>query len=60
MFLEFEDNARKELHVKANQFGWLAVQDIGELSYQGTRFLDFTRMVENRIGKACLRDKQVL
>ncbi|MFB9278448.1 DUF2500 domain-containing protein [Cohnella cellulosilytica] len=43
---EFEDRARKELYVKASLFGLLAVQDRGELTYQGTRFLDFAREIE--------------
>lgn len=43
---EFEDHTRKELYVKANLYGLLAVQDVGELTYQGTRFLDFTRRIE--------------
>lgn len=42
---EFEDHTRKELEVKANQFGLLVTGDTGELTYQGTRFLDFTRRI---------------
>lgn len=44
---EFEDHTRKELQVRAHQFGLLVVGDIGELTYQGTRYLDFTRIIEN-------------
>ncbi|MNN95776.1 hypothetical protein D3C81_2146400 [compost metagenome] len=41
---EFEDNTRKELYVKANQYGLNVVGDKGELTYQGTRFKEFTRL----------------
>jgi len=40
---EFEDGQRLELPVRANQFGLIAEGDIGVLTYQGTRFLDFVR-----------------
>jgi len=42
---EFEDNSRTELYVKANQFGLIVVGDQGELTYQGTRFKEFVRLV---------------
>jgi hypothetical protein len=40
---EFEDNTRKELHVKDNHFGLMVIGDHGDLTYQGTRFKDFKR-----------------
>ena len=43
---EFEDNTRKELHVKGKDFGLFVVGDKGDLTYQGTRFLEFTRLIE--------------
>ena len=43
---EFEDKTRIELYVQANNFGLFVVGDIGELNYQGTRFLDFTRIID--------------
>jgi len=44
---EFEDSTRNELHVKSNHFGVFVVGDVGELTYQGTRFLEFTRIIDN-------------
>ncbi|WP_136604849.1 DUF2500 domain-containing protein [Paenibacillus dokdonensis] len=43
---EFEDNSRKELYVKDNQFGMIVVGDIGELTFQGSRFKEFSRIHE--------------
>ncbi|GIP27213.1 hypothetical protein J23TS9_23430 [Paenibacillus sp. J23TS9] len=43
---EFEDNSRKELYVKDNQFGMIVVGDIGELTFQGSRFKEFSRINE--------------
>jgi Protein of unknown function (DUF2500). len=40
---EFEDHTRIELQVRANQYGLIAVGDMGELMYQGTRFKEFNR-----------------
>jgi len=40
---EFEDGSRIELPVKENRFGLIAEGDIGMLTYQGTRFLEFER-----------------
>jgi hypothetical protein len=40
---EFEDSSRLELPVRDNQFGLIAEGDIGMLTYQGTRFLEFMR-----------------
>ncbi|MCL6603684.1 MAG: DUF2500 domain-containing protein [Paenibacillus sp.] len=42
---EFEDSSRVELHVKSNYFGLITVGDQGELTYQGTRFKEFTRQL---------------
>jgi len=33
---EFEDNTRKELQVKANDYGLFVVGDVGELTYRGS------------------------
>jgi len=43
---EFEDNTRKELQVKANDYGLFVVGDVGELTYRGTRFLNFNRIIK--------------
>ena len=40
---ETANGARMELHVPEKIFGYLAEGDRGQLSYQGTRFLDFER-----------------
>ena len=40
---ELEGGKRLELRMKESQFGLLAENDSGTLSYQGTRFLDFQR-----------------
>ena len=42
---ELEDHTRVELHVRANQFGLISIGDQGELTYQGTRFKEFNRIV---------------
>lgn len=39
---EFEDHSRTELQLNGNEFGLIVVGDRGELTYQGTRFKDFT------------------
>ncbi|WP_339315901.1 DUF2500 domain-containing protein [Paenibacillus sp. FSL R10-2734] len=46
---EFEDQTRIELHIKANEFGLISIGDQGELTYQGTRFKEFNRMVANQM-----------
>lgn len=43
---EFEDGGRVELPLKGPQYGLLVEGDFGELTYQGTRFIDFVRMRE--------------
>lgn len=40
---EFEDKSRLELRVKGTIYGQLAEGDQGILTYQGTRFIEFTR-----------------
>ena len=40
---QFESGDRLELHVPHNQFGYLVEGDRGELTFQGTRFLEFER-----------------
>lgn len=40
---EFESGDRLELRVSGKEFGLLADGDIGTLTFQGTRFLDFVR-----------------
>lgn len=44
---EFEDHTRIELHIKDKDFGLISIGDQGELTYQGTRFKQFNRMVVN-------------
>lgn len=39
---ELDDRSRIELQIPANRFGLMVVGDQGELTYQGTRFKDFT------------------
>lgn len=43
---EFDNRTRKELPVSANHFGVIVIGDLGELTYQGTRFKEFTRIIE--------------
>ena len=40
---QFESGDRLELHVPHSQFGYLVEGDRGELTFQGTRFLEFER-----------------
>ena len=40
---EFASQDRLELSVPSQQFGLLAENDTGDLTFQGTRYLDFTR-----------------
>lgn len=40
---EFEDRSRLELRVGRQQFGYIVEGDKGTLTYQGTRFKEFSR-----------------
>lgn len=40
---EFEDRSRLELEVGREQFGYIVEGDQGTLTYQGTRFKEFSR-----------------
>ena len=40
---EFESGDRSEFRVSAKEYGMLAEGDIGTLTFQGTRYIDFTR-----------------
>ena len=40
---EFESGDRSEFHVSGKEYGMLAEGDIGTLTFQGTRYIDFTR-----------------
>ncbi|WP_424767545.1 DUF2500 domain-containing protein [Paenibacillus sp. sgz302251] len=42
---EFADHSRREIPVNPNQYGLIIVGDQGELTYQGTRFKEFKRIV---------------
>ncbi|CAM2905262.1 DUF2500 domain-containing protein [Paenibacillus sediminis] len=44
---EFEDHTRKELYVSAKHFGLIVIGDQGELTYQGTRFKEFSRLADS-------------
>src|SRR4051812_24648167 len=39
---EFESGDRSEFHVSGKEYGILAEGDIGTLTFQGTRYIDFT------------------
>lgn len=41
---EVESGDRMELIVSGNAYGMLVEGDVGKLTFQGTRFLDFTRI----------------
>lgn len=43
---EFDNRTRKELPVSAKHFGVIVIGDLGELTYQGTRFKEFKRIIE--------------
>lgn len=43
---ELEDGHRMELPIKAQQYGLLAEGDVGDLTYQGTRFKAFERQID--------------
>jgi hypothetical protein len=45
---EVESGDRLELEVKDYDFGMLVEGDIGELTFQGTRFLGFTRSAKDK------------
>lgn len=45
---EFESGDRSEFHVSGSEYGQLAEDDRGILSFQGTRYLGFERRVENQ------------
>ncbi|MDV7766780.1 DUF2500 domain-containing protein [Peribacillus sp. CSMR9] len=40
---EFESGDRSEFHISGKKFGILAEGDVGTLTFQGTRYIDFTR-----------------
>lgn len=40
---QFESGDRLELEIPHDRFGYLVEGDIGKLTFQGTRFLDFQR-----------------
>lgn len=40
---EVESGDRMELHVSGSEYGMLAEGDYGQLTFQGTRYLDFVR-----------------
>lgn len=40
---EFDSGDRLELHVNGQEYGQLVEGDYGELNFQGTRYLGFTR-----------------
>lgn len=42
---EFENKDRLELKVPRNKVGYLVEGDFGDLTYQGTRYHDFVRVV---------------
>ncbi|MEH7097985.1 DUF2500 domain-containing protein [Neobacillus vireti] len=42
---EFESGDRSEFHVSGNEYGLIAEDDIGILTFQGTRFLGFERKI---------------
>ncbi|MFC4320512.1 DUF2500 domain-containing protein [Litchfieldia salsa] len=44
---EFESGDRSEFLISGNEYGLLSEGDIGKLTFQGTRFLGFTRKQVN-------------
>ncbi|NQX67875.1 DUF2500 domain-containing protein [Paenibacillus alba] len=42
---EFEDRSRLELYIGRQQFGYIVEGDLGTLSYQGTRYKAFSRLL---------------
>lgn len=43
---EVESGDRMELHVSAKEFGMIAEGDIGKLTFQGTRYHSFERVID--------------
>ena len=43
---EFESGDRSEFRISDKEYGMLAEGDIGTLTFQGTRYLDFTRKIQ--------------
>ena len=41
---QVESGDRMELHVSGTEYGMLAEGDVGKLTFQGTRYLGFSRM----------------
>lgn len=41
---QVESGDRIEFHVKGSEYGLMVEGDVGKLKFQGTRFLDFTRI----------------
>lgn len=41
---QVESGDRMELHVSGSEYGMLAEGDVGKLTFQGTRYLEFIRM----------------
>ena len=44
---EVRSGDRMELHVPANEFGYLVEGDRGQLTFQGTRFVSFSREIRS-------------
>ncbi|WP_203363713.1 DUF2500 domain-containing protein [Bacillus sp. REN10] len=40
---QFQSGDRSEFRVSGKQYGMLAEEDVGTLTFQGTRFIEFTR-----------------
>lgn len=43
---EFQSSDRQEFRLSAKEYGLLAENDFGTLTFQGSRFLDFDRNIE--------------
>ena len=48
MTFQVESGDRMELSVNGPEYGMLAEGDVGELTFQGTRYLSFERWREER------------
>jgi hypothetical protein len=46
--MQISDHSRKEFQVGSNHFGLIVSGDEGELTYQGTRFSEFKRIIGKR------------
>ncbi len=46
VLFEFDDGSRQELSVKVNVASVIAENDIGMLTYQGSKFIEFKRNIE--------------